>query len=164
MFHANAPAVVNSARGLNANRICSMTGFLHRRARFPTLLAQLRARRHPIVGIAVWLVVLQAFLAGLATAPAAAGQANAPLHEAVICYGAGGSAGLPDGTSSDAAAHWNVCCTLCAFSTPATRTAAAMDVLEPAEASTPPLSSSFPIMIVRRAVRAGQSQGPPSSG
>jgi hypothetical protein len=141
-----------------------MTKFLHRRARLPTVLAELRARRHPIVGIAVWLVVLQAFLAGLATAQAAAGQANAQLHEAVICYGAGGSPELPDGTSSDASAHWNVCCTLCAFSTPAARTATATDALESAEAATPPRLSSFTIMIARHAVRAGQSQGPPSSG
>jgi hypothetical protein len=164
MFHVECACRGKQSARLVANRTFSMTGFLHRRARLPTVLAQLRAQRDSIVGIAVWLVVLQAFLAGLATAQAAAGQANAQRHEAVICYGAGGSPELPDGTSPDASAHWNVCCTLCAFSTPATRAATATDAVEAAEASTAPLSSSFTIMIARRAVRAGQSQGPPSSG
>jgi hypothetical protein len=101
---------------------------------------------------------------GLATAQAAAGQADAQLHEAVICYGAGGGPELPDGKSSDTSAHWNVCCALCVPSAPATHNNPASDELQSAEASTPPLSSSFPIMIARRAVRAGQSQAPPGMG
>jgi len=114
----------------------------------------------PIAVIALWLVVLQSFLSGVATAQAGAAMAD-PLAAAVICHSGGGSdpaaPALPD-----AGTAWHLCCSYCVANAPT--------LLPPffqigradrgVETTVLPLAD-FVIVIAREAVRAGPSQAPP---
>src|SRR5438105_491639 len=75
-----------------------------------------RLLTRPVVILAAWLIVLQGFLAALATAQAGAMLAGAPADAAVICHAAG-SAGSIDDPSGDAAAKakqaLHLCCAGC---------------------------------------------------
>jgi hypothetical protein len=117
--------------------------------------------RCPLMLLAAWLVALQAFLAGVATAQAGAMAASDPL--AVICHAAGGS-DPADGPGSDARKVWHLCCTFCLSSTPALISPDGL-VLARADTIGPvlrPMLSSFGVILARGAVRAGPSQGPPA--
>ena len=77
--------------------------------------------RHAIALIAAWLVALQAFLAGVATAQAAAMLA-APAAIDVICHGSGNGGGATDGTAPETAKIEHLCCVFCTSAAPAQRT------------------------------------------
>jgi len=123
---------------------------------------QLRACRRPIVAIAVGLVVLQALLAGLAAAQAAAMLGDAPFEAGVICHGADGGADAPDNKSPGTSGHGNVCCVFCASTFPTAAIPDAATVAEPPRPATRPLVPEFIVTIARGAVRAGLSRAPPS--
>ncbi len=77
----------------------------------PTGFAIYRSRTRPIALFAIWLVVLQTFLAGFATAQAGAMAAFDPLG--AICHGSdGGSDGAAaaDTTAPDANKVRHLCC------------------------------------------------------
>src|SRR2546423_2052575 len=80
----------------------------------PTVFAAYLLRR-PLMLLAACLVVLQAFLAGVATAHAAAIEIADPFG--VICHGADGGANPAD--PPDAGKVWHLCCTFCLSSAPA---------------------------------------------
>jgi hypothetical protein len=118
-------------------------------------------RRTPIILIAAWLVVLQAFLAGVVTGQAGAMSASAPL-DAAICHGAGASDAGDPATPAEAA--WHLCCASCTSTAPPLLPAGAAAAMAPrsqrAERTVP--NAGFILVIARRAVRAGSSQAPPS--
>ena len=121
----------------------------------------------PTALIAIWLVVLQAFLAGVATAQAGAMAAADPLLGA-ICHGSdGGSDGAAaaDPTAPDANKVRHLCCEYCTTATPALAPPDAMRVAVPQYRPTSQISgfSRFIIVILHGAIRAGSSQAPPAS-
>jgi Protein of unknown function (DUF2946) len=121
-----------------------------------------QSRRGPIALIAASLIVLQAFLAGVA-----AGQAGAPaaidlIDPAAICHGSGRAD--PAGTGvPDAGKAWHLCCAYCtnAVSAITPPDAARLDPLEPRPAGRLLASAGFTIVLPPGAVRAGPSQAPP---
>ena len=124
----------------------------------PTVFAAPACRR-PIVAIAAWLIVLQAFLAGVAAAQTAAMAASDPLN--AICHGAGG-AGANDGTAPQSAKIEHPCCAHCTSAAPAIAPPDAPRAA-PARLGLRPLAwSSFTVVIARGAVRAGPSRAPPT--
>ncbi len=115
-----------------------------------------------IVLIAVWLVVLQAFLAGVATAQVGAMAAADPLLGA-ICHGSDG-AGAADATAPDANKVRHLCCEYCTSAAPVLAppdagSVAAPQLREAAQSRVSP----FTIVIAPGAIRAGPSQAPPAS-
>ena len=115
--------------------------------------------RRAIVLIATWLVVLQAFLAGVAIAQAAAMQAS-PAAIGAVCHGAG-SVAAADGTAPDGTGIAHLCCACCA--SPAA-TVVLPAVPQPARVRQAPASvvfTSFIFVISPEAIRAGPSQAPP---
>jgi hypothetical protein len=118
------------------------------------------ACRRPIVLIAAWLVVLQAFLAGVAAAQAGAMLASGPIDAAAICHGAGG-AGPADSTAPETANGWHLCCAACTAAAPALAPPEAARIPQRRQASRPVAGSSFTVIISRGAIRAGPSQAPP---
>ena len=128
----------------------------------PTGFAANHPCRRPIVLIAAWLVVLQAFLAGVATAQAGAMLAYDPLG--AICHGAGG-AGAADTTAPDADKVRHLCCEYCTSAAPALAPpdAASVAVPQSGRASRLSVFSPFTIVISPGAIRAGPSQAPPAS-
>jgi len=118
--------------------------------------------RRPIVLIAAWLVVLQAFLAGVATAQAGALLAADPIAAAAICHGAGGAASA-DTTAPDADRAWHLCCFSCTSAAAALAPPAAPGIAEweRREASRPLTLAAFSIVLTRGVIRAGPSQAPP---
>ena len=126
----------------------------------PTAFAQPSWRR-PIIVIAAWLIVLQAFLTGIATAQAGIALAD-PLAAGVICHGTGGTDGGASPAVPDAGAAWHLCCSYCMAAAP---------VLPPPLAQIGPARISFAVVVVplsnfaivvaREAVRAGPSRAPP---
>jgi len=116
--------------------------------------------RRPTALIAVWLVVLQAFLAGVATAQAGTMPAADPLG--AICHGSGDAA---DPAAPDAGKVRHLCCEYCTSAAPtlAPPDAASVAVPQPRQASRPLVFSRFTIVISPGAVRAGPSQAPPIS-
>jgi len=118
--------------------------------------------RRPIVLIAVWLVVLQAFLAGVAIAQAGPMAASDPLG--AICHGSDG-AGPADGTAPDANKVRHVCCEYCMSAAPALAPPGGAGA--PAAQSRPASQlsefSRFIIVMLPGAIRAGPSQAPPAS-
>jgi hypothetical protein len=107
--------------------------------------------------------VLQAFLAGVATAQAGAMAAADPLAGA-ICHGSEG-AGPADTTAPDANKVRHLCCEYCTSTAPALAPPDATSVAAP---QSPPASqlavfSRFIIVISPGAIRAGPSQAPPAS-
>jgi hypothetical protein len=117
--------------------------------------------RRPVAAIAFWLVVLQSFLSGVATAQAGAALAD-PLAAAVICHSGGGGSDPAAPSQPDAGAAWHLCCSYCVAAAPAllppswqvgrADTVAGSAVL--------PLSN-FIIVVAHEAVRAGPSRAPP---
>jgi hypothetical protein len=120
-------------------------------------------RRRPIAlvatWLAVWLVVLQAFLAGAVAAQAGARLAAVPGD--IICHAAG-DAGQADGSVPDTGSGWHLCCAACtapALATPATPALAAM---ERPRAFQRLMLPRLIVVVARGAIRAGPSQGPPT--
>jgi hypothetical protein len=101
-----------------------------------------------------WLVVLQAFLAGFATAQAGAMLASNPVD--VICHSSG-AADPSDGTAPDKRLH--LCCAYCLSAAPAPPRAS---MPQARQAARPIVVSGFIVIISPGAVRAGPSQAPPS--
>jgi len=129
----------------------------------PTGFAAHRSRTtRAIVLIAVWLVVLQAFLAGVATAQAGA-MASDPLLGA-ICHGSDGAAPA-DTTAPDANKVRHICCEYCTSAAPALAPpgTAGATVLQSRPASQLSEFSRFIIVLSPGAIRAGPSQAPPAS-
>src|SRR2546425_9711662 len=115
-----------------------------------------------IVLIAAWLVVLQAFLAGVTTARVGAMPISSPIDVATICHGAGGKA-VDDSTAPlDTARH--LCCVYCtcAASLLASPGEPRAVVLEPRRESRATEFARFTVVISHAAVRAGLSQAPPN--
>jgi hypothetical protein len=124
----------------------------------PTAFAATACRR-PTVLIAAWLIVLQAFLAGVAAAQTAAMAASDPLN--AICHGAGG-ADANDGTAPQSAEFEHLCCAHCISAAPAIAPPDAPRAAPLRLASRPLAWPSFTVVIARGAVRAGPSQAPPT--
>jgi DUF2946 family protein len=118
--------------------------------------------RRPIVLIAIWLVVLQTFLAGVATAQAGGTAAFDPLG--AICHGSDG--GGPAGAAApDADKVRHLCCEYCTSAAPALAPPDAVSVAVPQSGRDSRLSvfSPFTIVISPGAIRAGPSRAPPAS-
>ena len=113
--------------------------------------------RRAIVLIAVWLVVLQAFLAGVATAQAGAMAASDPLG--AICHGSDG-AGPADTTAPGADKVRHLCCEYCTSAAPAVAAPDVPDALQRRPVSRQVAYSSFILVLAHQAVRAGRSQAP----
>jgi len=129
---------------------------------FATHRSQTACRRATVL-VAIWLVVLQAFIAGVATAQAGAMAAADPLLGA-ICHGSDG-AGAADTTAPDANKVRHLCCEYCTSAAPVLvppDTAGAAVPLS-RSASRLPVLSRFTIVIAPGAIRAGSSQAPPVS-
>jgi hypothetical protein len=130
----------------------------------PRLVARLRAHRRPMALIAAGLIVLQAFVAGFASARAAAITAD-PLGIAVICHGAGGS-DPGDGTAPDPIKLAHQCCIDCMGGSPAATLPEQAVLLRSdncGESNAAPVRAAD-VTIAERAIRAGQSQAPPRRG
>ena len=74
-------------------------------------------RRRLVAVIALWLVVLQSFLTGVATAQAGAAMSD-PLAAAVICHSSGGGGDTADPAVPDAGKVWHLCCSYCMAAAP----------------------------------------------
>jgi hypothetical protein len=116
--------------------------------------------RHVVVALATWLIVLPAFLAGVATAQAAATPASAAGD--AICHGAPASADSPDGTVPENGKVAHLCCVACTSAAPALAAPEAPKPLQLAPALRPAAFASFIVVIAPGAIRAGLSQAPPS--
>ncbi|HLH98003.1 MAG TPA: DUF2946 family protein [Xanthobacteraceae bacterium] len=125
--------------------------------------ARLRRSRGPAVTLAAGLLMLQAFVAGLAIAQAAVELTpEAGAGWAVICHG-NGTPSSDTGSTPDPSKAWHACCVACAASAgPATLPlpwgVPAVD-RQPAIAVLPWHTAL--LMVATRAVRAGLSQAPP---
>jgi hypothetical protein len=117
------------------------------------------SRRHVIALIAAWLVVLQAFLVGVATAQAAAMQASSGAVEA-ICHGSGGTDSA-DGTAPADVKIPHLCCDYCTSAAPAVAPPSPPWLAVVRHAAAPAVFSSFILVISLGAIRAGPSQAPP---
>jgi hypothetical protein len=119
--------------------------------------------RRAITLIAVWLVVVQAFLSGIAAAQAGGILAADPLGVAVICHGGEGSgAAEPAAPGTDTA--WHLCCAYCCASSAPALAPPSLPNFARADfhGAALPVLASFTIVVTRGAVRAGFSQAPPS--
>jgi hypothetical protein len=125
--------------------------------------AILRQGLRPIALIAVGLLVLQTFLAGLATAQAATSPVQDGFGAGAICHGAGGAEpAAPEGAPPDGSPAWNLCCAVCVAASGAVLPVGALalerfEFVRNARAAIVP----GPVPVARRAVRAGSSQAPP---
>ena len=90
--------------------------------------------RRAIVSIAAWLVVLQAFFAGVAIAQTGATLTFDPVAAAAICHGSGG-AGSDDTTAPETGKVRHLCCAYCMSAAPA--------VPPPAAAECPAAPANF---------------------
>jgi hypothetical protein len=135
----------------------------------PTGFAAYR-RCSPIAVIAIWcaiwLLVLQAFLAGVATARAGAMLASGSIDSAAICHTLAGddrSGGEPaDGAAPDAIKAWHLCCAGCTVSAHAAPSAPDVATVEPLHVTLLPAPAGFAVVLPRGAIRAGPSQAPPT--
>jgi hypothetical protein len=118
-------------------------------------------RSAPIVLIAAWLVVLQAFLAGVVTARAGAMFLSNPI-DAAICHGAGVPA--PADPAAPAEAAWHLCCGFCTSAAPpvVASGAPAAIALESRGELRPLAFAGFTLVTAHGVIRAGSSQAPPS--
>jgi hypothetical protein len=112
-------------------------------------------RRRLVAVIALWLVVLQSFLTGVATAQAGVAMAD-PLAAAIICHSGGGGGDPADPAVPDAGKVWHLCCSYCMAAAGAAAVSARSRADEGRASS---FRSDFIIVIAREAVRAGPSQG-----
>ena len=126
----------------------------------PTAFAEHPLRR-PLMLLAAWLIVLQAFLAGLATAQAAAVAVADPL--AVVCHGGEGGANPAEPT--DAGKIWHLCCAFCLASAPvlAGPDAAAVSAVAARQTEPSAILARITIVFARGVIRAGLSRAPPSA-
>jgi hypothetical protein len=131
-----------------------------REVRMPTGFAAHWSRR-AFVSIAAWLVVLQAFFAGVAIAQMGATLSFDPVAAAAICHGAGG-AGSDDTTAPETGKVRHLCCAYCMSTAPAVPPPAVPDVLQPRPISRLVAYSGFTLVFAHQAVRAGRSQAPPA--
>jgi hypothetical protein len=128
------------------------------------LVARLRPHCRPIALIVAGMIVLQAFLAGLASARATAALAADPLGIAVICHGGGGDSA--DGMVPNPIKAAHLCCFDC-MGGPTAATLPEQVVFLRSDlsgAATPPAICVADVAIAERAIRAGQSQAPPRCG
>jgi hypothetical protein len=129
----------------------------------PTRFAS-HSLRCAIALLAAWLLVLQAFLAGVATARSAALLASHALSSAAsICHGAGG-ASAADGPPPEADKTWHFCCAFCTSATSPMVPPAALasaDELQPVRNLQLQAFLRVTVSVWRGAVRAGPSQAPP---
>jgi hypothetical protein len=120
--------------------------------------------RRSLALFAAWLVVLQAFLAGIAIAQSGAVLAVDPVDAAIICHGAGGPAPAdsPAGLPADAR---HLCCTACTSAAAPVMAPAALTLVEmrPGRDLEPIGYLPFITSVSRGAVRAGPSQAPPAA-
>ena len=116
--------------------------------------------RRAIVSIAAWLVVLQAFFAGVAIAQTGATLSFDPFAAAAICHGSGG-AGSDDTTAPETGKVRHLCCAYCMSAAPAVPAPAVPDALQPRPVARQVAYSSFILVLAHQAVRAGRSQAPP---
>jgi hypothetical protein len=130
-----------------------------REVRVPTGFA-VQSCRHVIVAMATWLIVLQACLAGVASAQAAAMPALAAGD--AICHGSGSAADRSDGTAPEDSKAHQLCCVACTSAAPALVAPELPKPLQLAPASSPAVFASFIVVIAPGAIRAGLSQAPPS--
>jgi hypothetical protein len=127
----------------------------------PTAFAAHSFRR-PIVLMAAWLVVLQAFLVGLLTARSGALLDADPIG--VVCHG---SPGTPSGASPadapdpDAAKVRHLCCVSCLPAVPAIATAGLPRLFAPRRDAPGLKLAAFLIVLMPGARRAGSSRSPP---
>ena len=116
--------------------------------------------RRAIVSIAAWLVVLQAFFAGVAIAQTGATLTFDPVAAGAICHGSGGT-GSDDTTAPETGKVRHLCCAYCMSAAPAVPPPAPLNVLQPRPISRLVAYSSFTFVLAHQAVRAGRSQAPP---
>src|SRR3954470_7511876 len=124
--------------------------------------------RRAIVSIAAWLVVLQAFFAGVAIAQTGATLTFDPVAAAAICHGSGG-AGSGDTTAPETGKVRHLCCAYCMSTAPAVPPPAVPNVPRPRPIFGRPRQfsrlvaySGFTLVFAHQAVRAGRSQAPPA--
>ena len=117
--------------------------------------------RRAIVSIAAWLVVLQAFFAGVAIAQTGATLSFDPVAAAAICHGSGG-AGSEDTTAPETGKVRHLCCAYCMSAAPAVSPPAVPNVLQPRPISRLVAHSGFTLVLPHPLVRAGRSQAPPA--
>jgi hypothetical protein len=110
---------------------------------------------------AIWLLVLQAFLAGVATARAGAMLASGSIDKAAICHTSNGNEPA-DGTAPDAVKAWHLCCAGCTISAHAAPVAPDVATVETGRAMPPPALAGFILVVPHGAIRAGPSQAPPT--
>ena len=115
--------------------------------------------RHVVVVFAAWLVALQDFMAGLATAQAAAMLASFASTD-VICHGGGSAADL-DRSAPQTAKIEHLCCAYGTSAGPALPPPAAPRLADVRADEQPAVVSSFIFVISPGAIRAGLSQAPP---
>jgi hypothetical protein len=130
-----------------------------REVRVPTGFAA-PSCRHVIVALATWLIVLQAFLAGVAAAQAAAMPASAAGD--AICHGSASADRSDDGTAPENSKLHQLCCIACTSAAPALVAPEVPKPLQLPPASSPLAFASFIVVIAPGAIRAGLSQAPPS--
>ncbi len=120
-------------------------------------IAAMRQFRRPIAGLAVLILVLQALVAGLATAATAARVAG--FDAGILCHGTGEAPSEP-GSNSSPPAH--DCCVYCTVAAPAALTPKLSEVgrVEPFKSSAR-LPATEHVTPTPRAIRAGPSQAPP---
>jgi hypothetical protein len=120
-------------------------------------IAALRQLRRPLALLAATILLLQAFVTGLAGGSVAAQIATFGVDAAVICHGNSDDGSAP----ASAAAH--ECCVFCAASGPVLLSAGALviDRLKPAR-YVGAAENPGDVHPIRRAVRAGPSQAPPT--
>ncbi len=119
--------------------------------------------RRPAVLIAAWLVALQAFLTGVATAQTGAMLAADPISAAVICHGGGGN-DPAEPAAPDNGTAWHLCCSYCMSAAPALAPPVVPALVLPRALNGAKISqlARFTVISARGAIRAGQSQAPPS--
>ncbi len=117
-----------------------------------------RSCRPPIAVIAAWLLMLQAFLAGVAIAQAGVARS----FEGMTCHGAGINSSHPATSQAERALH--LCCSGCTSPDPAGVSPDPQRIVERELRRDPRPAEFAPFTIVRAlgVVRAGQSQAPPS--
>jgi hypothetical protein len=118
-------------------------------------------RGSPVALIAIWLVVLQAFLAGVAMARAG-GTLGSAFSDVPICHGA--DDGRADSPALPADAGLHLCCACCMSAAPPllSPNASAALALTPGRASRLLAFPDLTLIMAHSAVRAGLSQAPPS--
>jgi hypothetical protein len=119
--------------------------------------------RRAIVLMAVGLIVLQAFLVGLASARSGAMPAPDPIG--AICHGSVDASRGPspaDAPDPDGAQAWHLCCASCLFAVPAIATPGLPRLSAPRREAPALVPAAFTIVLAPGARRAGPSRAPPA--